>query len=59
VNQGYQDQISLTDSTGAYRITELFRIPFHPQFGKDGYLTESPVVTINGDTRLDVQLTRR
>lgn len=59
VTEGYKDQLSLTDSTGAYRITELFRMPFHPAFSKDGYLTESRVVTINGDTRLDVQLTRR
>ena len=59
VNEGYKDQLSLTDSTGAYRITELFRMPFHPAFSKEGYLTESRVVTINGDTRLDIQLTRR
>ena len=58
VNEGCKDQISRTDKNGFYSISQLYPFAFFPGFSKEGYQSESRIVTINGDTRLDIQLVR-
>jgi hypothetical protein len=60
VNEGYKDQFSMTDPKGFYSISELYpSLPLYAGFSKAGYQSELRIVTIDGDTRLDIQLVRR
>jgi hypothetical protein len=60
VNEGYKDHFSMTDQNGFYSISELYpSLPLYAGFTKAGYQSELRIVTINGDTRLDIQLVRR
>jgi len=48
-----------TDKDGAYKIQGLYDSSPEVSAQKEGYLTQTRVVSIGGDTRLDIQLIRR
>jgi len=54
---GWQDAV--TDRSGFYQIHGLYARTDKVSVGKDGYATATSVVTVDGDTRYDVQLARR
>jgi len=53
---------SFTDSSGVYSFTGVWTTPGTPipvWFSKEGYTAPIGWVTVNGDTRFDVELVRR
>ena len=54
---GWQDAV--TDRSGPYQIHGLYARTDKVSVSKDGYVTETTSVTIEGDTRFDTLLVRR
>ena len=57
ISSGYREAI--TDKHGFYSIPGLFTVRAPVHLTKDGYETRDTRVSIDGDTRLDVQVVRR
>ena len=52
-------QVSTTDANGLYRISGVSAGRLGVGFEKDGYQSNRSTVTIDGDTRFDIQAIRR
>ena len=59
VEEYHRHQFATTDANGFYRISGVSAGRVGVGFDKEGYESSRSIVTVNGDTRFDIQAIRR